>query len=1408
MASLVAAMLGAPAAQAADDNWSNPATSYQQWTTGTNWDLGTAPTAAQTAAIANGGWAKIDSSVSFSTLTIGSTSQLQLLDGAGLSSGAITNNSLLTVTNNSALTLSNTIGGSGNLSVNGSAPLTLTAVNIYSGATTIAAGSTLAVSGGGTIINSSVDVTGIFDISQFSSNDPAISDVDLKNLTGSGTVALGAKVLTVRAASGTFSGVIADGGIGGGTGGVFGIRGGTLTLTGVSTFHGQISDASGAALALAGNGSLPNASVNPGGTGANFDISQTNSGATIAGLLNGSGSIVALGSKTLTIAVATASNPPFNFGGVIQDGGIAGGSGGGVTIASGLQMLSGTNAYTGLTTISSGATLALSKNDIITASSGVVDNGTLDVSTGSGTIKTLSGAGIVALGSETLTLTAQSGTFSGTMQDGGVFGGKRGGVTLTGGTLILTGVNTYTGSTTISAGTVQMGAGGSLASTSTLAVNGGTFDLNGQTETIGVLSGTGGFITLGAGSLTTIGGNTGFFNNILANTTLASIISGSGSFTKTGIGTLTLSGANNHTGGTTISGGMLQISGSGTLGANSGALTISGGVLDLGATVQTQNGGVTLSGGTVQNGTLSSSGTFALQSGTASAVLAGSGAVSKTTSGTVILSGANSYTGGTTISAGTLQIGNGGTSGAITGNVTDNGTLTFNRSDAVSFAAVISGSGAVAQAGSGTLILTGANTYTGGTTVSAGTLQTGTGGSLASTGALAVNGGTFDLNGQTQTVGALSGTGGSIALGAGSLTANSATSTILASAISGSGSFTKDGSGTLTLSGANTYTGGTTISAGTLQIGSGGTSGAITGNVTDNGTLVFNRSDSVSFAAVISGGGAVMQAGSGTLTLSGTNSFTGGTTINAGTLNVTGTVAAVAVASGGTLTGTGHVGTTSVASGGVLSPGAGGTTGTLTVAGNLTLAGGAGTVDYFTPTDTGLIAVSGTAGVNGTLTANAASGTYTAGQRYTLVTATGGVSGTFASLTTPNLPAYLTGRLSYDANDVFLNLDANELAPSLGAAASANQTSVTTALDTAVKSGKAPNRGLTSLFTLSGANLGTALNQATGDIGAKASQAAGQSFSPFFNVLMGRGETNNSTRVATNGVPHGVMPAQLAEGAMDVWGTIYGGHTAIAADPATGAASLSSGAFGIAGGIEAMFGDELLAGASIGFGHQSFRSGGSSGKSDDVMLGLYGRKNFGQAYVSGALGYGWHDITTLRSVTLSGTDVLGGKFTADDFAGRVEGGYRLALDEQLGLTPFAALAGERFHTPAYTEINTSGSANFALAYTASNSTASHSELGGKLDRDFAVDAQTLSLEGMLAWAHQLSSRPSAQAAFADLPGSGFVLLGVRPATDTALLGLGLQMHDTSGLVYGARVQGQTGGGTDVITGALNLAYHW
>src|SRR4029077_3322356 len=228
--------------------------------------------------------------------------------------------------------------------------------------------------------------------------------------------------------------------------------------------------------------------------------------------------------------------------------------------------------------------------------------------------------------------------------------------------------------------------------------------------------------------------------------------------------------------------------------------------------------------------------------------------------GTTTLTGATTYTGGTTISAGTLQVGAGGTTGSIVGNVLNNGVLALNRSDATTFDGVISGTGSVTQVGTGTTTLTGTNTYTGTTTISAGTLQLGNGGTTGS-----IAGNIVDNS---------------------ALVINRSNAVTLAGVISGTGSLTQAGTGTTILTGTNTYTGGTTISAGTLQVGAGGTTGSVAGNIVDNSTLVFNRSNALTYAGVISGTGSLTQAGTGTTTLTGASTYTGGTTISAGTLQV------------------------------------------------------------------------------------------------------------------------------------------------------------------------------------------------------------------------------------------------------------------------------------------------------------------------------------------------------------------------------------------------------------------------------------------------------------------------------------------------------------------------------------------
>jgi autotransporter-associated beta strand protein len=209
----------------------------------------------------------------------------------------------------------------------------------------------------------------------------------------------------------------------------------------------------------------------------------------------------------------------------------------------------------------------------------------------------------------------------------------------------------------------------------------------------------------------------------------------------------------------------------------------------------------------------------------------------------------------------------------------------------------------------------------------------------------------------------------------------------------------------LTLTGTNTYTGGTTISAGTLQLGNGGTTGSITGNVIDNGVLAFNRSDSVTFDGVISGQGTLVKQGGGTLTLTGMSTeFTGPTMVNNGSLIVDGSIASTQtlVSPGALLGGHGFLGGDLVSSG-IVSPG--NSPGTLTVNGNYTQnANGTLRIEVagLAPSQHDLLVVNGHASLAGTLQLIRLGGFQLhIGDQFTFLVANRGVSGTFSTVQNP-----------------------------------------------------------------------------------------------------------------------------------------------------------------------------------------------------------------------------------------------------------------------------------------------------------------------------------------------------------------------------------------------------------------------
>jgi autotransporter-associated beta strand protein len=491
------------------------------------------------------------------------------------------------------------------------------------------------------------------------------------------------------------------------------------------------------------------------------------------------------------------------------------------------------------------------------------------------------------------------------------------------GTLTLAGNNTYSGATTINAGTLQISSTGLLGGGiySGNISNSGTFLFasNSNQTIAGTISGAGAITKNGtstlAGNMTggsmgqiTVNGGTLRLNNTAALNT-ANILT-LGSMTTINNGSTLEFDASSSEGRVKFAGGVtFGASGNNTLAyntfnGNGGSLLIQGSYTftTLGGTTNyiTTNAGAYMN----MQGTAGRYVIFDVADGTDATDLAVSmavldGGIRKSGAGVLTLSADNTGINNLDITNGTLELAGSGwlNSGTFSVDITNNGTLHYNGSNAQTLSGNISGTGTLAKSHTSTLTLSGNNSYSGGTTISAGTLQ------IAGTGLL--GGGSYS---------------GNIA-NSGALIAGSNSNQILSGIISGTGALTKNGSGTLTLSGSNTYSGGTTLNTGTLVIGNAAAAGAgtitqassssllkidTTGTIANNmsvynvlasqsatlsGVITVNNAtwdidtgDTLTISGAVSGNGGVTKNGDGTLILSGSNSYASATTVNAGTL--------------------------------------------------------------------------------------------------------------------------------------------------------------------------------------------------------------------------------------------------------------------------------------------------------------------------------------------------------------------------------------------------------------------------------------------------------------------------------------------------------------------------------------------
>ncbi len=616
-----------------------------------------------------------------------------------------------------------------------------------------------------------------------------------------------------------------------------------------------------------------------------------------------------------------------------------------------------------------------------------------------------------------------------------------------------------------------------------------------------------------------------------------------------------------------------------------------------------------------------------------------------------------------------------------------------------------------------------------------------------------------------------------------------------------------------------------TLTAATIQFGAG--TGAISFNHTSTGYV---------FASDIIDGGpgnsGVVNQLSGTTILTGTSTYTGPTFVDGGTLSVSGSIAnsATKVYAGGTLGGIGTIGDTTIY-GGTLAPGNPSSIGTLTIAGNLVLTAAATYLVQVSGTSASKTVVTGAAQLAGSLVVNM-TGRVATTTTYVIVSSSN-TTGTFGSISISN-PAYArNARVTQSGNNELLTLDPGLLSPSLPGFANINQRNVAAAIDNGLLAGGSMTTGFNKLFNATGQNLLNGLTQASGEVATGAQQGTFNAMGQFLNTLLdpffgNRNDTpapaGGASRYADDGAAARANAGRdayaaigrQARGAGDsftqrwsVWAAGYGGSQTTDGNAVVGSNTATSRIAGVAAGADYLLSPNTLLGFALGGGGTSFgaANGLGSGSSDLFQAGVYARHTMGNAYVAGALAYGWQDVTTDRTVTIAGADHLRARFKANALSGRLEGGYRYATP-WMGITPYAAAQFTSLYLPGYGEQAVSGANTFALNYAGRDVTAARGELGLRTDRSYALETAILTLRSRAAWAHDFNPDRAISATFQTLPGASFVVNGAASAHDAALVTGAAEVKWLNGFSLSGTFEGEFSNVTRSYAGKGIARYQW
>ncbi|WP_313438583.1 autotransporter domain-containing protein [Novosphingobium sp.] len=1312
--------------------------------------------------------------------------------------------------------------GSGAFLKSGTGTLTLTGGNGgFTGSARVADG-TLALVGSGSIAAArNVILDGTLDISA------TAHGATVSNLTGaaSGAITLGGQTLAIdQGSDGRFDGAV------NGTGTLVKAGQGVLTLANANAgFDGAVHVLAGT-LALVDGGSLAGAaSIALDGT---LDIAGSAGSVALSNLSGSAGAGLVLGDRTLTLTQSRASDFAGQIAGTgalvkagsdtlilsgnssafagattLQAGSLQvdGNLGGSVTTLAGTTLL-GSGTIGGQVTVADGATLSGRQGGGLTMGSLVLGEGTTIVAslgapstatsvwttsgamTLDGTLHVLDepgyGAGVYRIFSSGGTLTDNGLTLGTLPQTRFSTSLEVGGSTVD--LLVVapdTSLQFWTGNGTDQGGSGTWTAGKAwnnntagtsdpwAGQTGIFGGQAGTVVLEGSqsfhtleflTDGYNVTAGTNGALDLGTGGRLWVEGAD-------VTTTVAAPIVGSGSLAKIGAGTLILTGDNGYEGGTLISAGTLSIDRDANLGAASGGLTFDGGTLATTGSFTTARD-VTL----VTDGTIRAAADTTLTLG---GTISGSGGLIASGPGTVVLTGQNSYLGGTTIANGTLSVGSDANLGASEGGLTFKGgalatTASFTSGRAVELAGnadiqvaggttltlngTVAGQGGLTSSGPGTLVLGGVNTYVGGTTIKGGTVSVGADVNLgAASGSVTLAGGGLSASASFTSARdiAITGSTGDIGVAGGQ-------TLTLTGTISGTGTLVKQDEGTLILTGDNSYTGGTTIRAGILQIGNGGATGSILGDVVNEGTLIFDRSGSYRFPGNISGSGEVMIRGGGTVDFGG--GYEGAITLTESRLRLadgSSTVSQFTVGTGGVLGGNGVIGGLVVRDGGTAAPG--NSPGTINVNGNVLFeAGSTYLVDVTAAGGHDLITATGTATLQGgTVTMVAEPGVYGPNTSHVILTAQGGVTGTFANVTS-NL-AFLSPSLSYGANEVRLDFVRNDIVfPDV--AATANQRGVARSAE-ALGFG---NALYDAIVKLTDTTAPAAFDALSGEVYATAG-----------SVMLG--DTVNLRRavgarlgqVSETAIEDDGIAAAATRGTGTIWTQGYGSWNRMSGDGNAARVTNSGGGFFL--GVDAAAGEDWQLGLVAGYGRSNLdvAARASRGTIDSYQVGFYAGGRVGRLVLKAGASVAGNDVSIDRTVAFAGfSSEEGDDYQATTAQVFGEASYPIAL-KGASVEPFAGLS---YAYLGAHRINEKGSAA-SLAGRVSNADALFSSLGVRAQTRIAMGkASALMPYVSLAWQHGFGNlRADGSLGFVNGDGPTFAVAGTPLSRNAALIGAGL-----------------------------------